>query len=404
HPGRHQRLPGHRGRVPAGDQRGRHPTAVVVRPGGAGVRGLLLARFPGLAVRRPGRRRAGGLAAVVHRHRPSAVLLLRHHHHPVLGDRARAVSGQGARPGRAGRAPQAGGVRGRGRRRPGRRQFRLHLPDPHRQGDHLPAVAGADVVPLLDLTPERALPDNGLVAKRLQVRNGRGQRRPRWLGSWPGTDPDIGGSRHRSPNRTRTGGLRRVVRRWTAVLAALLCCGMLAACLADPGSADRHASPGSSPAPTDDRNPAARDALAPGGELRIGVTGPHTQWSPWHRDTLFTAMPRVLDPVTPQFFVTDAAGQLVPDPDYLVGEPVATGDPLVVTLRLNPDAVWADGKPITWEDVRAPLAACRKPGAECVDTTGPHRVVSVTRGATDFEAVVTFAGPAHDWRTVLRAP
>lgn len=196
-----------------------------------------------------------------------------------------------------------------------------------------------------------------------------------------------------------------MVRRWTAVLAALLlCCGVLAACLAEPVGTDRNASPDSSGVPTQDRNPAARDALAPGGELRIGVTGAHTQWNPWHRGTLFTAMPRVLDPVTPQFFVTDAAGQLVPDPDYLVGEPVATGDPLVVTLKLNPDAVWADGEPITWEDVRAPLAACRKPGAECVDTTGPHRVASVTRGATDFEAVVTFTGPAPDWRQVLRAP
>lgn len=207
---------------------------------------------------------------------------------------------------------------------------------------------------------------------------------------------------HPHPGMSRPGLERRSG--VAALVALVLCCGLLVSCLGAPGAADLSASPDSTTVRTDDRNPAARDELARGGDLRIGVVGPRSQWNPWHRGTLFTTMPRVLDPVTPRFFVTDASGRLVADPDYLAAEPVATGNPLVVTLTLNPRAVWADGHPITWQDVRAPLMACRKPDAQCVDTTGPGRVASVTRGVDDFEAVVTFTGPAADWRHVLRAP
>lgn len=207
---------------------------------------------------------------------------------------------------------------------------------------------------------------------------------------------------HQHPSAARLRSVRR--RSWALLVALVVCCGLLASCLATADPPDHRAAPNSSAVPGDDRDPAPREALAPGGELRIGAVGSHTEWNPWHRDTLYTAMPQVLDPVTPRFFRSDDNGRLVPDPDYLVGEPVAKGTPLVVTLRLNPKAVWADGSPITWEDVRAPLRACKEPAAHCIDTASAKRVASVTRGANDHEAVVTFTGPAPDWRRVLRAP
>ncbi|MFW6597354.1 ABC transporter family substrate-binding protein [Propionibacteriaceae bacterium Y2011] len=153
-------------------------------------------------------------------------------------------------------------------------------------------------------------------------------------------------------------------------------------------------------APTDPR------MMAVGGELRIAVDGPSPQWNPWHVEADTEAMEQVLGPITPKFFTYDDEGRPHANPAYLAKEPTASGDPLVVTLQLNPEAVWADGEPITWRDVAAPLRTCNgnQPEFACADTTGPATVAKVARGADDFEAVITFTGPQPAWRDVLAAP
>ena len=120
----------------------------------------------------------------------------------------------------------------------------------------------------------------------------------------------------------------------------------------------------------------------------------------------------------PRYWTSDEYGVLSPDPNYLVGEEVVSTSPLVVRLQLNPAAVWADGHPITWEDVRAPLLACQPiasadgPEQErteqvvlpCADTVGASRIAGVARGVNDHEAVITFTGPCPQWRELVSAP
>ncbi len=74
------------GQLHPGDQRHRHPGPVVGRGVRADRGGDPVGRRARLAVRHPGGRGAGRLAALVLLRRPAAVLLLRDHDHPVLGD------------------------------------------------------------------------------------------------------------------------------------------------------------------------------------------------------------------------------------------------------------------------------------------------------------------------------
>ena len=68
----------------------------------------------------------------------------------------------------------------------------------------------------------------------------------------------------------------------------------------------------------------------------------------------------VISAMLPQIFVFDARATPSYDPDYLSGEPELTpGPPQVVKYKLNPQAVWSDGSPITAADFIAQWKALR---------------------------------------------
>lgn len=204
-----------------------------------------------------------------------------------------------------------------------------------------------------------------------------------------------------------------------AVAVVLALAVALFGCLALPGSnPDRAGSPAVGPA-TGDTNPALRGQLKDGGELRIAMTGRPAEWNPWHRDATWSTAVEALDPVLPHYWTSDEHGVLSRDPHYLAGEEVVSTDPLVVRLRLNPAAVWADGHPMTWEDIAAPLTACRTDLTAdgpalglaraatvlpCADTVGPRRIAGVERGGDEHEAVISFTGAYPQWRDLVSAP
>lgn len=187
-----------------------------------------------------------------------------------------------------------------------------------------------------------------------------------------------------------------------ATLAVLLC--VLVGCVAVAPGPTGSGSSRTTELPAADIAATPRDALATGGELRIATATLPEQWNPWHVTAAFDPARSILDAVSPRFFTTDADGNAHADLNFLAAEPVATGTPLVVRLRLNPKAVWADGTPITWADVAAPIAACRQPQFPCANAAAVAQVASVTRGQDDFEAVVRFIGSYAAWREAVAAP
>ncbi len=182
-------------------------------------------------------------------------------------------------------------------------------------------------------------------------------------------------------------------------------CAVLVGCWAMPRSSPSDRAATAVDLPVSDVNPFPRAELSDGGEVRIALTGAAThEWNPLHRDTALTDVPRALEPVAPRFWLVDALGQTAPDPSFLSSAEELNTDPTEVLLRLNPDAVWADGSPITWLDVQAPLVACADPANPCTDSIGPQRIVEISRGADDHEVLIRFDRAYPQWREVVVAP
>lgn len=199
------------------------------------------------------------------------------------------------------------------------------------------------------------------------------------------------------------------MRRSTAALAAGAAVALaLAGCT---GSADPDGTP--SPAPTAtaptagpgvaDVNATPREDLADGGVLRQAVGALPTQWNPLHVGGTAETFTQVRGPMSVTNFDTDAEGVLTPNTNFLLGVEEASADGRqVVTLHLNPEAVWNDGDPITWEDYAATVAACNGQQPEFQCATGLFSAVdTVTQGETAFDVVVTFATPFPDWPALL---
>jgi ABC-type transport system substrate-binding protein len=108
---------------------------------------------------------------------------------------------------------------------------------------------------------------------------------------------------------------------------------------------------------------------------------------------------QVLQHVLPVAFEVSADNELVPSP-LLAGEPEAevVGDLMTVTYRLDSDARWVDGQPITSSDIRGTWQAILStPGA---DTTGYDRITAIDD--TDPRvAVASFSSPYGGWRRLF---
>jgi len=197
------------------------------------------------------------------------------------------------------------------------------------------------------------------------------------------------------------------LRRRTARFAGLVAAGLLLAACAPGGEPDTSSSSSSSSAtvlePTGWRA-ADRAQVADGGTLTLPVDALpavyHTSSPNTQGDDLLIATLYV-----PAFVRLTADGAWQPDPDYVASLEVTSSNPQVVELKINPDAVWSDGTPITYRDVAATWHALS--GADESYPVIPNPVwadvSSVERGADDRDVVLTFSSPDAEWAGALTA-
>ena len=65
----------------------------------------------------------------------------------------------------------------------------------------------------------------------------------------------------------------------------------------------------------------------------------------------------MLKPTLPRAFIIKPDGSTTLNTDYFTSVELTKTDPQVVTYTINPEAVWSDGTPITWEDIKAQIHA-----------------------------------------------
>ena len=59
----------------------------------------------------------------------------------------------------------------------------------------------------------------------------------------------------------------------------------------------------------------------------------------------------------PRAFRIASDGSTTVNTDYFTSVELTGTDPQVVTYTINPKAVWSDGTPITWEDIKSQIDA-----------------------------------------------
>ncbi|WP_233515406.1 ABC transporter family substrate-binding protein [Marinitenerispora sediminis] len=151
--------------------------------------------------------------------------------------------------------------------------------------------------------------------------------------------------------------------------------------------------------PSSDTNPVDRSELAQGGTLRWGINDFPAQWNPHHANGTVSTVGTVMEALLPTPFDLDTDARPRPDPDFVEDVDVRAEPQQTVTLRLNPDARWSDGTPITWRDYAqmAEALSGRDPEYQINSATGYQQITEVTRGADDFEVVIAFDRPFADY-------
>jgi peptide/nickel transport system substrate-binding protein len=151
---------------------------------------------------------------------------------------------------------------------------------------------------------------------------------------------------------------------------------------------------------TSDINPRDPTTLRDGGNLRFAISSFPANFNVLNIDGNTADVGSIVTPTLPGAFITQADGSLKLNTDYFAAAELTKASPQVVTLTINPKAVWSDGTPITWEDLKAEVEACsgRDKRYLIASRAGFERVKSVTRGVDDRQAVITFAQPYAEWR------
>jgi len=184
-------------------------------------------------------------------------------------------------------------------------------------------------------------------------------------------------------------------------IAGIVVAGLaLAGCTAEPGPAPTSSGepPAGALAPTG-WQVAPRDDVADGGTLTLPVDALPANYLLYHPDSGFPDDFIISTLSVPSFVTIGTDGGWEADPDYAESLEVTGTDPQVVELRINPDAVWSDGTPITYRDVAATWAALS--GLDAEFSVFPHpvwqTVASVERGDDDRDVIITFAQPNAEW-------
>ncbi|WP_458316799.1 ABC transporter family substrate-binding protein [Mycolicibacterium brisbanense] len=151
---------------------------------------------------------------------------------------------------------------------------------------------------------------------------------------------------------------------------------------------------------TSDVNPQDVANLKQGGNLRLALTEFPSNFNPLHLDGNTGDVGSLSKPTLPRAFTIAADGTTTVNTDYFTSVELTSKNPQVVTYTINPKAVWSDGTPITWEDIKSQIDATngKNPAFVIAAPNGSERVASVTRGVDDRQAVMTFAEPYADWQ------
>ncbi|WP_338770526.1 ABC transporter family substrate-binding protein [Nocardia vulneris] len=194
-------------------------------------------------------------------------------------------------------------------------------------------------------------------------------------------------SRTRKPRTIRWIGVRCAA---PAVALALIVAGC--------GSGDEPETSSVGIGAVNDVNPKDASELRDGGNLRLTLTNFPATFNAHHVDSDGEASD-LISWAMPGTITSNAAGEISVDHNFFTDVKLTGTEPQQITYTINPKAIWSDGSPITWEDMRAQAEALsgRNTEFQVAATQGYSRVDKVERGVDDRQAIVTFGKHYAEW-------
>ncbi|MFG6491523.1 ABC transporter family substrate-binding protein [Microbacterium sp. P03] len=181
--------------------------------------------------------------------------------------------------------------------------------------------------------------------------------------------------------------------------AALLVSGCAAGNTAAPSSSASAAAD----LPTVDWDSATADEVQDGGTLTLAVGALPVNYNNLEIDGNDVDTNTILAATQggPIKITTD--GEPVLNENYASSVELVSEDPQVVEMKLNPDAVWEDGTPITVADWQATWQANNGTNEAFlpVSTTGWDQISSIEQGTDAYDVKITFSAKYADWQGLL---
>jgi peptide/nickel transport system substrate-binding protein len=166
----------------------------------------------------------------------------------------------------------------------------------------------------------------------------------------------------------------------------------------------------SSSTPSDSAGPA--ETIRPGGTVVFAADAePTAGFNNRTTKGNTTALRNVMRRVWPSAWITTPDFRTVLDTSVVVSADVMAGvSPQTIVYRINPDAKWSDGVPISAEDFIYNVEV-EKPGATDVDgkpiswvAPGEETIQSVTGSPDGKTVTVVLAQPFAEWRSIFAKP
>jgi peptide/nickel transport system substrate-binding protein len=153
-----------------------------------------------------------------------------------------------------------------------------------------------------------------------------------------------------------------------------------------------------------DINPRDRADLREGGDLRVPIDALPSNFNPKQVNGARVVSYQLADAILPSAFLDGADGVPAVNKGFFENIQLVSTNPQVVRYTIAADAVWSNGRPLTWTDLRGHWAALNgaNAGFEVSNSVGYRDVAKVERGASDKEAVLTFGTPFADWPGLFR--
>jgi peptide/nickel transport system substrate-binding protein len=160
---------------------------------------------------------------------------------------------------------------------------------------------------------------------------------------------------------------------------------------------------GAAPHGQQDVNPRDPATLRDGGDLRLPLDYLPVNYNYNQVDGHDEPTHEVMSALMPRAFKDAPDGGVALDTDFVTAAELSSTSPQVVHYHINDQAVWSNGRPISWEDFAAQAAAesARNPAYLLADRTGYQDIARVERGATDKDVLVTFARTFSEWQSLF---